>query len=49
MVLENRKDSFVYRDPCPDVPSINKSHESYRIGGAFFIARNPLDKNSHPI
>lgn len=39
MALEKKNDSFIYWDSCPDVPSIDKSHESYRIRGSFFIAR----------
>ena len=33
-----KTDSFIYRDSCPDAPFVNKSHESYRIRGSFFIA-----------
>ena len=35
-----KTDSFIYRDSCPDAPFVNKSHESYRIRGSFFIAHD---------
>lgn len=41
--MKKHTDSFIYRDSCPDVPIVNKSHESEQEEWLFLFVPTGLN------